>query len=449
MAEDLEFLYGKMSLIETEKEVVAVDDEIVQENLVRGKKCLIVQLLTTKHYNKEAFKQVLRKIWRPLQPLRLQSLGTKFLIAEFEDVKDQERILRDGPWSFDKQLVLLKKFDGLLQTHQITLTKAFFWVRIHDLPLMARSQSIGFKIGASLGKVLEVDLLDGECEWGEFMRVRICIDVSKPLLRGKQVSLGGLGTYWVRFSYERLPEFCYLCGRIGHVQRDCEQAVERDVLNGSLPYGQWLRDLGQTSSSSVPFGRQQPSTAAHRAAASSGNERTEARKDTAVTQRRVNPGELLAAKSVQILNEKINAIKEVEMTVEATVNGGSETRTKVQDELARVAVNDMGQDSLSALGSVCPELGLSSHHNEPSNERPVTSSPSTSVWKRKIARGKQRKDDSCSSHKKPSKRVSTTKLKEAKAKKGRSISEDIQICYLHEVPVCSSAVADFQPCRKP
>lgn len=56
----------------------------------------------------------------------MQDLCSKFLIAEFEDVKDQERILRDGPWSFDKQLVLLKQFDGLLQPHQINLTEAFF-----------------------------------------------------------------------------------------------------------------------------------------------------------------------------------------------------------------------------------------------------------------------------------------------------------------------------------
>lgn len=72
--------------------------------------------------------------------MRLQDLGSKFLIVEFEDVKDQERILYDGPWSFDKQLVLLKQFDDLLQTHYINLMEALLWVHIHDLSLMARSK---------------------------------------------------------------------------------------------------------------------------------------------------------------------------------------------------------------------------------------------------------------------------------------------------------------------
>lgn len=44
MANDLEALCGKLSPTEQEQEqeVISVDDDVVQENLVHGEKCLIV-----------------------------------------------------------------------------------------------------------------------------------------------------------------------------------------------------------------------------------------------------------------------------------------------------------------------------------------------------------------------------------------------------------------------
>lgn len=43
------------------------------------------------------------------------------------------------------------------------------------------------------------------------------------------------------------------------------------------------------------------------------------------------------------------------------------------------------------------------------------------------------------------KRRSSTKLKEVPVKKGRSIYDKVQICFLHEVPVVSSAYVEFNP----
>lgn len=81
--------------------------------------------------------------------------------------------------------MLVKDFDGKQQVHQIHLTEALLWVRIHDPSLMARNKYIGNLIGSPPGRVEEVDLEKGEMAWGEFMRVRVCIDTSKPLLRRK------------------------------------------------------------------------------------------------------------------------------------------------------------------------------------------------------------------------------------------------------------------------
>lgn len=72
-----------------------------------------------------------------------------------------------------------------------------------------------------IGDVVKVDLDKGELAWGEFLQVRVTLDVRKPLLRGTKFFMGDGESCWVRFSYERLPNFCYFYGYLGHGDKDC------------------------------------------------------------------------------------------------------------------------------------------------------------------------------------------------------------------------------------
>lgn len=63
----------------------------------------------------EAFKQTLRKIWHPFKPLKFHEPGLGVILAEFSDANDKDHALDDGPWHFDKCLVLVKVIDGSQQ----------------------------------------------------------------------------------------------------------------------------------------------------------------------------------------------------------------------------------------------------------------------------------------------------------------------------------------------
>ncbi|MBA0834062.1 hypothetical protein Goarm_006449, partial [Gossypium armourianum] len=105
---------------------------------------------------------------------------------------------------------------------------------------MARQTTMD--VGNALGELIAIDWKDCFGGWAEFMRLKVKIDVSKPLRRVvKLVDKEGMETIRV-IKYELLPDFRYVCGLIGHSIKTCKNKVEGVGLNKqNLHYGSWLR----------------------------------------------------------------------------------------------------------------------------------------------------------------------------------------------------------------
>ena len=71
------------------------------------------------------------------------------------------------------------------------------------------------------------------------LNFRVDVDISKPLRRGIRTIVGG-ATIWIRLKYVKLPDFCYICGRLGHDYKSCEMFTE-GMQEDDLQYGSWLR----------------------------------------------------------------------------------------------------------------------------------------------------------------------------------------------------------------
>ncbi|KAL2902909.1 Gag-Pro-Pol polyprotein [Bienertia sinuspersici] len=66
------------------------------------------------------------------------------------------------------------------------------------------------------------------------------LDRHKPLRRLQKIRNKRGETCWVELKYERLPFFCYICGVMGHIERDCqEEEVEGDEKGRQ--WGAWLK----------------------------------------------------------------------------------------------------------------------------------------------------------------------------------------------------------------
>lgn len=49
----------------------------------------------------------------------------------------------------------------------------------------------GELIGNTVGRVLDVDVDNDDMGWGSFLRVKVNLDLFKPLVRGKKISMMG------------------------------------------------------------------------------------------------------------------------------------------------------------------------------------------------------------------------------------------------------------------
>ena len=106
-----------------------------------------------------------------------------------------------------------------------------------------QTKEVAEKIAGQLGLIEKVDVGSRGFSLGKYLRLRVSIDILKPLSRGRVVRMGATKKGWVDFRYERLPIFCYWCGKLDHYDRDYLLSTES---NESLEfdrrkYGSWLR----------------------------------------------------------------------------------------------------------------------------------------------------------------------------------------------------------------
>ncbi|OMO67823.1 reverse transcriptase [Corchorus capsularis] len=139
----------------------------------------------------------------------------------------------------------------------IELDWCSFWVQIHGLPLACMNESTGISIGKNIEIVEEVDKCGEKIAWGKCLRVRINMNVLRPLKIGTRVNLSIVGVTMIPFRYERLPDFCYVCGCLDHVESNCGKAytMKRTTEKIVRGYGPWLRaetPLSNVSSFDTP-----------------------------------------------------------------------------------------------------------------------------------------------------------------------------------------------------
>ena len=248
MAEEVIHNLGSLKLTTEEEEVIAISDEGRQEEIESCSQSLIGKLLTCKPFNKRAAQSTLKRAWGLENKVQVVEVGANLFQFKFQTEFDMERVLRDGPWTFDNQILLLVRWKAGMTAGNVKFESASLWVQIWGAPFDMVSPKVAEEIGNRLGIVEEVEKRSKQDIPGFFMRVKVAIPLAKPIRRGAFLADSGGQRSWVTFKYERLTLFCYHCGLLGHDLKHCAKyfAVTKGKGNGEVEhqYGEWLKASG-------------------------------------------------------------------------------------------------------------------------------------------------------------------------------------------------------------
>ena len=140
------------------------------------------------------------------------------MVFSFNSWADVDKVLSGEPWSIDRHLIVFRRIDGVTPIHELDFSTVYFWVQIHNIPFSLMTTEVAVSLGESIGKVT-LPSKDYVMHGGEFMRVRVAVNVLEPLCRGRRVTLNDDSNGWVSFRYERLPNFCFWCGHLDHMDK--------------------------------------------------------------------------------------------------------------------------------------------------------------------------------------------------------------------------------------
>lgn len=236
--ESIEDMWQKFSL--SEKEGLDVD---LARTSQQTEHILGAKFLTTRVLNIESVARTFKPLWKTRQSFTVQDLGRNRVAFAFEDEMDLERVLVNEPWSYDKSLVVFQRLHDAEALNDSKFSHVSFWVQLHNLPIRRMTAEAAEAIGKSIGEVEKVAKSDDERGGENCMRIRVRMEITSPLCRGRLVKLEEGQRCWVAFRYERLPNFCYWCGCLDHGEKDCDVGLQqrKSGLTEEQQFGAWLR----------------------------------------------------------------------------------------------------------------------------------------------------------------------------------------------------------------
>jgi hypothetical protein len=210
----------------------------IHEGLSACNRSIIGKTITDKPIHVNSIQNGLENIWGSPPGLKIQEVGGKVLQFFMHDPTDQDRILQGNPWIFHNSWLVVKPWDRETDIQTIDFDHVPIWIQLWGLPPHCKTKQMGESIGALMGNVEASEFYEYPGK-KVIIKIKVAIDVHNPITSGIHVGNPTDGTNWIDYRYEKLPQMCFKCGMIGHMDKLCRnQPLELDTL---APLGPWIR----------------------------------------------------------------------------------------------------------------------------------------------------------------------------------------------------------------
>ncbi|XP_045791974.1 uncharacterized protein LOC123886726 [Trifolium pratense] len=192
--------------------------------------CLVGRFVHDRPIKFNVMKVRLAEVWRPVKGMSVKQSSHGLYLFKFFHPLDIEAVIKGGPWTFDNFTLIVERLKVGVSLYDIPLFHVNFWVQIHNVPVGMMIEKVGKGLANYIGEFLEYDKNNNTSFWRQYMRVKVRVDVRKPLKIEKKIAVNGGEGGVVKFKYEKLGLFCFVCGILGHSEDKCDvrYAMERD-----------------------------------------------------------------------------------------------------------------------------------------------------------------------------------------------------------------------------
>ena len=192
--------WGKFSLSKSEGSRYQVRDEPGEEEYF-----IAARFFTRRTISAEAIARTFKLVWHTKKGFEVRDMGNHRVMFVFTNEEDVARVMQGKPWSFDKHLVALKLVEKNTPIQNVIFDRMSFWIQVHDIPIRSATMDMAKEIVSLAGEVVEDVVDEGQQDKYNFMRIRVTINLTKPLCRGRRITTARGGDGWVSFRYECFP----------------------------------------------------------------------------------------------------------------------------------------------------------------------------------------------------------------------------------------------------
>nr|GMC49020.1 uncharacterized protein LOC109174453 [Ipomoea batatas] len=72
--------------------------------------------------------------WRPVKGVHVRELGGGRFLFTFYHERDVSRVMNEGAWTYDHNLVMLRRLEAGDDPLTVSLDLCSFWIQVHRLP---------------------------------------------------------------------------------------------------------------------------------------------------------------------------------------------------------------------------------------------------------------------------------------------------------------------------
>uniref|UniRef100_A0A803QSS3 Reverse transcriptase n=1 Tax=Cannabis sativa TaxID=3483 RepID=A0A803QSS3_CANSA len=179
--------------------------------------CLVGGFITAGAVDFLSMQQTPVALWKPGKGVYIKELDANRFLFQFFHKIDIKRVIEGSPWYFNRKALIISRMKNKSNPRCITLVGNYMGAFVESCP----NNFMGI--------------------WRDYMRIRVTIDLSKPLKRQMRLRKLSEEWFWITFKYENVPTFCFICGMSGHSERFCAKLFNTSANEITKPYGEWMK----------------------------------------------------------------------------------------------------------------------------------------------------------------------------------------------------------------